>query len=85
MVQRLFLDGIDLQSRGMRVTQAVEFSALVHANEAKSGLPFPDVAVPRAKIAVRFAARLRLPPTGFMQLRGFLKNLKVLQGSRPSR
>jgi hypothetical protein len=69
----------------MRVAQTVEFSAFVHANEAKSGLPFPDVAMPRAKIAMGFAARLCLPPTGFMQLRGLLKNLEVLQGSRPSR
>jgi hypothetical protein len=68
----------------MRVAQTVEFSAFVHANEAKPGLPFPDVAVPRTQIAVRFAARLWLPPTGFMELCGFLENLEVLHGSHPS-
>lgn len=68
----------------MRVAQAVEFSALIRANEAEPRLPLTDMAMPGTKIAVRLAARFRLPPTGFMQRRGFLENFEALHGIRPS-
>ena len=78
MVQRFFLDGIDLQRGGMRVPEAVELAALVRANEAEPGLPFADMAVPRAKIAVHLAAGLRLPPPRFVEFRSLAENLEFL-------
>lgn len=84
MIQRFFLNGINLHRSGMRVAQAVEFSAFVRANEAEPRLPFPDVAMPRAKITMRLAAGLGLPPAGFMQLRGFLEDLQALHRVLPS-
>ena len=83
MVQRFFLDGINLHRGRMRVAQAVEFAALVRANEAEPRLPFPDVAMPRAKITVRLAAGFGFPPAGFMQLRGFLEDLQARHRIHP--
>jgi hypothetical protein len=48
-VSRLFLDGIDLQRRGMRVAQAVELAAFVRADVAEPGLPSANMAVPRGR------------------------------------
>ena len=39
MIQRLFLDGVDLERGGRGVTEAVELAALVDANEAEAALP----------------------------------------------
>ena len=48
MIQRLFLDGVDLQRGGRAVAEAVKLAALVDANEAEAGLAGTDVAVARA-------------------------------------
>src|SRR5712691_158828 len=81
MVQRLFLDGIDLQRGRRSVAEAVEFSSLVHADEAETGLPFPDVAVARAKVAVHTSFGRGLPPASLVQRFGLLKNCQFLHGS----
>ena len=73
MIQRFFLDGIDLQRGGMSVTEAVKLAALVRANETEPGLPFADMAVPRTQIAVHLAFVLRLPPTSFVESRRLLE------------
>ena len=71
MIQRFFLDGIDLQRGGMRVAKAVKLAALIGADEAEARLPFADVAVPRTQIAVHLAVGLGLPPARFVQCRRF--------------
>lgn len=83
MIEGFFLDGINLHRGGMRVAQTVEFSAFVCADKAESRLPFPDMAVARAQIAMRLSAGLGFPPTGFVQLRGFLEYLEILHGVCP--
>lgn len=45
MVQRFFLNGIDLKRGGMSVTQAVKLAALIRANKTEPGLPFTNMAV----------------------------------------
>src|SRR5579863_707946 len=83
MIQRLLLDGINLHRRRMRVSQAVQLAALVHADEAEPRLPFPDVAVPRTQIAVQLAARQRFPPLRFMQRVRFWQYLQVFHRATP--
>ena len=78
MVERLLLDGIDLQRGGRGVAQAIELPALVDANEAEAALPFADVAMPRAKVAVDAAVRLGLPPASLVQFGFVLQNLQVV-------
>src|SRR5260370_26537603 len=66
MIQRLFLDGINLQRGGRSIAQAVELSAFIDANETESRLSRVDVAMARTKIAVRTADGLRFPPGCFV-------------------
>ncbi len=80
MIERLFLDRIDLQRRGRGIAQAVELPTLIHANETESGLPFTDVAVPRAEIAVHSALRNGLPPSAFVEIFRPLKYFQFLHG-----
>src|SRR5260370_22313293 len=56
MVQRLLLDGINLNGGGRGVAEAVEFSALIDTDEAEARLAFSNVAVPRAEIAMHLPA-----------------------------
>src|SRR5271156_4322321 len=84
MVQRLFLDGINLHRRGMRVTQTVKFSAFVRANVAEPRLPLANMAMSRTKIAMHFAAGLRFPPARFVQFRRFLQYFQALHGEHSS-
>src|SRR5882672_2466631 len=81
MAQRFFLDGINLQCGRRAVSQTVEFSALIHSNEAKARLAGPDVAVARTEVAVDFPRRLRLPPTGLVQRIRLLEDLQLFHGS----
>src|SRR5882762_7987316 len=67
MVERLFFDGIDLQGSRGSVAYTVEFSSLIDANETETGLAFPDVAMPRAEIAVHAAFGHGLPPAAFVE------------------
>src|SRR5260370_36739576 len=62
MIQRLLLDGINLQGCRRAVSQAIEFSVLIDADEAESRLTRPDVAMPRTKITVDLPRRFQLPP-----------------------
>ena len=78
MVQRFFLDGINLQCGRMRVPEAVKLAALVRANEAEPSLPLADMAVPRTKIAVHLAAGLSLPPPRFVEFGCLVENLEIL-------
>ena len=73
MIQRFFLNGVDLQRCRGSISQAIEFSALIDANEAETGLTFSDVAVPRAKIAVHAPFGHGLPPAAFIKRFGLLK------------
>src|SRR5258706_16382677 len=62
MIQRLFLDGIDLQRSGRAIAQAVKLPAFIDADETKPGLARIDVAVARTKIAGDAAVGFRFPP-----------------------
>ena len=81
MIERFFLDGIDLQCRWRGIAQGVKFATLVGANETESGLAFADVAVARAEVAVGFVAGLWFPPAGFVQRGGFLEDFQVGHGA----
>ena len=78
MVQGLLFDGINLQGRGRTVTEAIEFAALIDANETEAALPLPDVTVPGTKEAMHPPVCLRFPPTSLVQRFSFLENLQVL-------
>src|SRR2546422_4397302 len=82
MIERLLFHRIDLQRGGGGVAQAVEFSALVDADEAEAALPVADVAMPRAQIAMHLVARFGFPPPRFVQGFSFLEDLQLLH--RPS-
>ena len=77
MIERFFFDGVDLNGGGGGISQAVEFAAAVHADEAEAGLAFADVAVARAEVAVHFTAGVGIPPTRFVERFGRLENLQV--------
>src|SRR5438445_12214114 len=78
MVQWFLFDGVNLQSCGRTVAEAIELAALVHTNETETALPFADVAVAGAQIAVHTAVRLGFPPAALVHRLGFLQNLQVL-------
>src|SRR3989441_12915075 len=82
MIERFLFHRIDLQRGGGGVAQAVEFSALVDADEAEAALPIADVAMPRAQIAMDLVARFGFPPPRFVQGFSFLEDLQLLH--RPS-
>src|SRR5713226_5087540 len=81
VIQRLLFDGINLQGGRRTVSQAIEFSVLIDANETESRLTGPDVTMPRTKIAVDFSRRFQLPPAGFVQMFCLLEDLKLFHGS----
>src|SRR6266702_3180297 len=66
MIQRLFFDGVNLQRGRCPISQVIEFSVLIEANEAEARLAGMDVAMARTKIAVNSPVRFRLPPAGFV-------------------
>src|ERR1700683_5800008 len=77
MVERLLLDRINLQRSRRAIPQALQPPALIDANETKSSLPFPNVAMPRTEIAMRAAIGRCLPPAGLVQLLGSLENFQI--------
>src|SRR5258707_12365052 len=81
MIQRLRFDGINLQWSGRAVSQAIELSVLIDADEAESRLTGPDVAMPRTEVAVDLPRRFQLPPAGFMKLFRLLEDLQLFHGS----
>src|SRR5258706_13526901 len=81
MIQRLLLDGVDLQGGGGAISQAIELPALIDANEAESRLTGMDVAVAWTKVAMYSSAGLSFPPTGFVPLFGLLEDLKLFHES----
>lgn len=85
MVERLFLNGVDLDRRRGSVTQAVKLAAFVHADEAEASLPVADVAMAGTKITMRLIVGFRFPPTGFVQSRGFLKNFQIFHSIAPAK
>src|SRR5437879_3860455 len=82
MIERLLFHRVDLQRGEGGVAQAVEFSALVDADEAEAALPIADVAMPRTEIAMHLVARFGFPPPRFVQGFSFLEDLQFLH--RPS-
>lgn len=78
MIERLFLDGINLNRSGRRVAEAVKLSALINANETEAGLSVSDMAVARAEITMHFAARVDVPPAGFVKRIGFSENVETV-------
>jgi hypothetical protein len=80
MIERLLLDGIDLQGCRSTVPEAVEFSTLIDTNEAEAGLAGMNVAMTRAKIAVNATAGFGLPPAALVERVGFLEDLECAQG-----
>ena len=73
MIERFFLDGIDLQRCRRSVPETIKFSALINANETETRLALSDVAMPRAKIAVHAAFGHGLPPAAFVERFSLLK------------
>ena len=88
MVQRFFLDGIDLQRGWLTISQTVEFPALIHTDETEAGLAFPDVAMPRAEVAMHAAIAHGFPPASLVKVLRLLKYFQFLhvglrKGYRP--
>jgi hypothetical protein len=77
MAERLFFDGIDLESRGRGIAEAKEFATLIDANETEPGLAGTDVAVAGTEVAVEAAVGVGSPPEGFVEGGGFLEDLQV--------
>src|ERR1700728_511620 len=73
MIQWLLLDWIDLQRGRVRVAEAIKLPAFVCANEAETGLPLANVAVPRTQVAMDLAVRRGLPPSRFIELLRFVR------------
>src|SRR5215470_17878286 len=74
MIQRFFLDRIDLQRGGRTVTEAVKLSFAIHADKTKTRLPFVNVTVARAEKTVDAIPCFRFPPPPFVKLFRLLKN-----------
>src|SRR5262250_1863501 len=83
MIQRLFLDGIDLNRGRCAVAETVKLAAFVYANEAETGLSRPDVAVSGAKVAVNTTFTFRLPPPALVQSFRLLQDFE-LRHRRPT-
>src|SRR5713101_3605748 len=81
MIQRFFLDGIDLQRRRRAVTQVVELAVLINANEAEASLTRTNMAMAGTEEAMDAAVSFRLPPTGLVQRLGFLEDLEFFHRS----
>src|ERR1700730_8136474 len=77
MIQRLLLDGIDLECGRRAITQAVKLAAFIDADETESRLTRNDVAVARAKIAVCAPIGFRFPPAGFVESLGLLEDFQL--------
>jgi len=76
MAERLFLNGINLESGGGGVAEAEEFAVLIDADKTEAGLAGADVAVARAEEAVEAAVGFGSPPEGFVEGGGFLQDLQ---------
>jgi len=81
VVERLFLDGIDLEGGGGGVTEAEEFAVLIDADEAKTGLAGADMAMARTEKTVDAVVGLGSPPEGFVEGGGFLEDWEVGHGA----
>src|SRR5258708_31340114 len=66
MIQRFFLNGIDLQSRRRAVTQVVKLAVLIDPNEAEASLTRTNMAMAGRKEANEAAFTFPLPPTGLV-------------------
>src|ERR1700683_1522408 len=77
MVERLLLDRINLQRCGRAIAEAVKAATLIDADKTKPGLSVADVAMPRAKIAVRAPIRRRIPPARFVEVLGLLEDFQI--------
>src|SRR5258708_39850499 len=75
MIQRFFLDRIDLQRRRRAVTQVVELAVLIDPNEAKASLTRPNMAMAGAEGERSTALSAPLPPARLPQRLGFLAGL----------
>src|ERR1700741_3144913 len=75
MVQRFFLDGVDLKRSRRAVSQAVKFATFIDADKTEASLPGINVAVAWTKIAVDAAVGFRFPPTRFVQSLRFLEDI----------
>src|SRR6266849_5976050 len=81
MIQRLLLNGLDLECGRRAVTQAVKLAAFIDADEAEAGLAGIDVAVARTKIAVDAPVGFRFPPARFVESLGFLEDFQLRHAS----
>src|SRR5258708_28687540 len=81
MIQRFFLDRIDLQRRRRAVTQVVELAVLIDPNEAKASLTRTNMAMAGTEEAMDAAVSLPLPPAGLVQLLRFLEDLEFFHRS----
>src|ERR1019366_1545027 len=68
VVEGLLLDRAHRDRGRPPVPQLQQSSALILADEAEARLSFPDVAMPRAEIAVETAVRHGLPPARLLDL-----------------
>ena len=85
MIEWLFLDRVNLESGGSAIAEVEEFSILIDADEAETGLAVTDVAVARAKIAMHAITWFAFPPERFVKGGGFLKDVQIGHGARPGR
>src|SRR5258708_14733752 len=72
MIQRFFLDRIDLQRRRRAVTQVVELAVLIDPNEAKASLTRTNMAMAGTEERKETAGSLQPPPTSLAQILGFM-------------
>jgi hypothetical protein len=67
VIQRLLLDRIDREARGLAVGEIHETPGFVLADEAEAGLALRDLAETRTEEAEQLAVRERPPPPCFVR------------------
>src|SRR5260370_13876709 len=81
MIQRFFLNGIDLQSRRRAVTQVVKFSVLIDPNEAEASLTRTNMAMAGTEEAPDAAVNLPPPTTAVRRPLAFFGVVCFFRGS----
>jgi len=76
VVERLLLNGINLESGRGGVAEGVQFAVLIDADVAEAGLSVANVAVARAEVTMDAAVGIDFPPSGFVEGGGGLKDLE---------
>ena len=69
MIQRLLLDGIDVERGRASVAELNQAAFDILSDEAETSLVLSDVAVARTEITVETAVGHRLPPSRLVEFR----------------